>query len=392
MNLFDVSQTVMISTRAARRLRQGYLWVYEGDIISQPNDSEPAMVRVLDGSRNHLGFAFYSRRSQIRLRLLCDTEDHPSTDLILRRIRASVARRPLAAPASQAVRLVFAEADLLPSIIVDRYGEYLVLQTLSCGADQLKGVLIELLREELRPTGIVERNDFRARRLEGLTESTGVCCGAIPPVVPIDEAGINYEVDILGGQKTGFFLDQSENRSAAERYARGEALDCFTNTGGFALHFARRCESVTGIDAAAPSIERARRNAALNGFANAVFEEANVFDYLKSVEKAGRRFDMICLDPPAFAKNRSSLAAARGGYKEINLRAMKLLRAEGILITSSCSYHLDQEEFRRILASAGADTKRDIQILEQRSQSSDHPVLAAMPETHYLKCFILRVL
>jgi 23S rRNA (cytosine1962-C5)-methyltransferase len=291
-----------------------------------------------------------------------------------------------------ASRLVFGEADLLPSIIVDRYADYLVLQTLSAGADALKPMLVSILQEILHPSGILERNDVKARLLEGLDECRGVLCGSIPELVEITEGDVRFLVDLSGGQKTGFFLDQSENRIAARSYASGRVLDCFTNTGAFALHFARRAESVLAADVSRDSLERARKNAALNGCRNVEFREANVFDLLRDLERAGENFDMVCLDPPAFAKNRGSLAAARGGYKEINLRAMKLLKPEGILVTSSCSYHLVEPEFAELIEEAAHDARRYAQILERRSQSRDHPILAGMPETHYLKCFILRLL
>jgi 23S rRNA (cytosine1962-C5)-methyltransferase len=291
-----------------------------------------------------------------------------------------------------ACRLIFGEADLLPSIVVDRYGNYLVLQTLSSGADAIKNLVVEILRDLLNPAGILERNDVKARALEGLAETSGILWGEAPGQVQILEAGIRFQVDLLHGQKTGFFLDQSDNRIAAEAHASGRCLDCFTNTGAFALHFARRCESVTAVDVSAPSLAQARANADLNDMKNVEFQEGNVFDYLRERERAGDRFTTICLDPPAFAKNRGALPAARGGYKEINLRAMKLLGPEGVLITSSCSYHLSEEDFLALLVQASQDARRPVHIMERRAQSADHPILLGMPETHYLKCFILRIL
>jgi len=248
------------------------------------------------------------------------------------------------------------------------------------------------LEEELRPAGVVERNDVKARRLEGLELRKGLLAGSVPERVEITEAGVRFQVDLLGGQKTGFFLDQRDDRVAAARYASGAALDCFTNTGAFALHFAQGCESVTAVDTSAESIAQGRTNALLNGVTNVEFIEANVFDLLREMEQGGRRFDLICLDPPAFAKNRSSLAGAKGGYKELNLRAMKLLKPEGVLVTSSCSFHLSESAFVTILQQAAHDARRYVQVLERRGQSRDHPVLIGMPETLYLKCFILRIL
>jgi 23S rRNA (cytosine1962-C5)-methyltransferase len=244
----------------------------------------------------------------------------------------------------------------------------------------------------MRPCGILERNDVKTRRLEGLEESRGILWGNVPDQVRIEEDGVSFLVDLNAGQKTGFFLDQSQNRLAAREYVSGRALDMFTNTGAFALHFAARCESILAVDLGRDSLEQGKRNAALNQVANIEFREGNAFDTLKELDRTGERFDVVCLDPPAFAKNRSALPGALGGYKEINLRAMKLLNPEGILVTSSCSYHLSETAFFNLIQNAARDAHRYVQVLERRSQAFDHPILAGMPETHYLKCFILRVL
>ncbi len=389
--LFDIQKEVAISPEGVHRLRKGHLWIYAGDITAAPSSPAP-IVRVRDASHNTLGFAFYSPQSQIRLRLLSRETQPPTLGLIRDRLRLAIDRRRERLREDSACRLVFGEADWLPSVIIDRYGDYLVLQTLSSGADALKNVLVDILRELQNPLGVLERNDVKARRLEGLEERCGILWGELPPQIRISEAGVKFWVDLLGGQKTGFFLDQSDNRIAARSYASGRCLDCFTNTGAFALHFAQRCDSVISIDVSAPSLTQAQRNADLNGLKNVEFQEGNVFDYLRERERAGDKFDTICLDPPAFAKNRGSLPAARGGYKEINLRALKLLAPEGILITSSCSYHLSEADFFELLRQASQDAHRSVQILERRAQSTDHPTLLGMPETHYLKCFILRAL
>ncbi len=391
MHSFDIQSEVEISPAAVRRLRRGHLWVFSSDVVVEPAGTAPPIVRVVDASHRVLGHAFYSRQSQIRLRLLTRDATAPTRELLRERLRASIMRRQLQGNVN-ASRLVFGEADLLPSIVLDRYGEYLVLQTLSAGADALKPDLIDFLRELLNPRGILERNDVKARVLEGLPETRGILWGTAPEQVEISEGGIRFLVDLSGGQKTGFFLDQADNRIAAGRYAAGSALDCFTNTGAFALHFARRCDSVLAIDVSQPSLAQARRNAELNGSANVRFIEGNVFDLLREFERAGQRFDTICLDPPAFAKNRAALAGARSGYKEINLRALRLLRPEGILVTSSCSYHLSEQLFEELLQESAQDARRYVQVLERRAQSRDHPILEGMPETHYLKCFILRAL
>jgi len=389
LNPFAIDHA-QISAAGVRRVRGGHLWIYAGDLQREPAEGNPAIVRVTDPAGNFVGYAFYSRKSQIRLRLFSRDPEPPSPEFFRTGILNSIARRR--AIFVSACRLVFGEGDLLPGIIIDRYGECLVLQTLSSGADALKPLLVDILREALSPAGILERNDVKARRLEGLEEIRGILWGAVPDEIEITEEGTRFAVDLLRGQKTGFFLDQSQNRIAARRYASGDALDCFTNTGGFALQFARNCRSVLAVDISSDSLLLARRNSELNGFHNVEFVEANVFDYLRELESAGRLFDTICLDPPAFAKNRKALPGARSGYKEINLRALKLLKPEGILITSSCSYHMLESDFFELLCEAARDCRRYIQVIERRGQASDHPVLAGMPETHYLKCFFLRVL
>jgi 23S rRNA (cytosine1962-C5)-methyltransferase len=392
LNPFAIDHQVRIAASAVRRLRQGHLWIYAGEVDLEPEGEDPSIVRVADPAGNLLGHAFYSRHSTIRLRLLSRDTESPSLELFRTRIGDAIARRRGKQETASACRLVYGEADLLPGIIVDRYGDCLVLQTLSSGADALKSYLIPILREALEPTGIVQRNDVKARRLEGMEEVRSVLWGSIPDEMEILEDGIHFLVDLLRGQKTGFFLDQSENRVAAKKYASGKALDCFTNTGAFALHFASRCESVLAVDISSDSLDLARRNAERNGIRNIEFISRNVFDYLRELESQGRLFDTICLDPPAFAKNRKSLSGARSGYKEINLRSMKLLRPEGILITSSCSYHMSEPDFFEALCDAARDCHRYFQVIERRGQASDHPTLASMPETHYLKCFIIRVL
>jgi 23S rRNA (cytosine1962-C5)-methyltransferase len=387
-----VDAEAVISPAGARRLRQGHLWVYAADVVSEPENPATPIVRVADSAGNVQGYALYSSQSQIRLRLLSRDSSPPTSQLFRDRLKAAIRRRAGMIEAGTACRLVFGEADLLPSIVVDRYGPFLVLQTLSYGADALRSNLVTWLIEELQPAGVVERNDVKARRLEGLELRKGLLAGAVPERVEITEAGLRFQIDLLGGQKTGFFLDQRDNRIAAARYASGEGLDCFTNTGAFALHFAAGCERVIAIDSSAESLTQGRANALLNEISNIEFLEANVFDLLREMDHAGRRFDLICLDPPAFAKNRSSLAAAKGGYKELNLRAMKLLRPEGVLVTSSCSFHLSEATFLTLLQQAAHDAHRYVQVIERRGQSRDHPVLIGMPETHYLKCFVLRVL
>jgi len=290
-----------------------------------------------------------------------------------------------------AYRMVYGESDLLPSLIVDRYGDCFVIQTLSQGMDALKQMWVELLVERFSSWAIIERNEARVRDLEGLPRLAGVVYGDKPDEFVVFEGGVQFAIDLVEGQKTGSFLDQRENRIATARYARGRALDCFTYQGAFALHMSRSAQRVTAVDVSAPALARATRNAELNGATNIEFMEANVFDWLREKEQAGERFDVINLDPPAFAKNRASIEAATRGYKELNLRAMKLLASGGTLITSTCSYHMSEEAFLNVIAAAASDAGRSVQLIEKRMQARDHPVLISMPETYYLKCMILRV-
>jgi 23S rRNA (cytosine1962-C5)-methyltransferase len=373
------------------RLRSGHLWIYRSDVRSA--QAEPgAIVRLVDERGSFQGRAFYSDKSQIAIRLLT-REDRPvDRAFFADRLRRAAAYRDLVVENSQASRLVYSEADLLPSLIVDRYGDYLVVQTLSQGSERAKSLLVEILVELFSPRGILERNDPKVRLLEGLEQRVSVLYGEIPPEIPAQENGVTFAHDLLKGQKTGSFLDQRENHLAARRYASGDVLDCFSYQGGFALTVAGKAAHVQGIEMAPAAIEAARRNQEMNGISNVDFREGNTFDLLKEYDEAGRRFQMVILDPPAFAKNRDSIPAAQRGYKEINLRALKLLKPGGFLLTCSCSYHITEPLFLQILAEAANDAKKAIVVAERRTQAQDHPILLTMPETHYLKCFIVKVL
>ncbi len=383
--------SVIISPRGVERIRLGHLWVYRSDIRTA--QAEPgAVVRLTDERGRFHGRAFYSDKSQIAVRLLT-REDRPvDRAFFTERIQQAVAYRGRVVENSEAFRLVYSEADLLPSLIVDRYADYLVVQTLSQGTERHKGLLVEILVELLAPKGILERNDPKVRLLEGLEQKVSVLHGEVPPEIRVSENGVLFAYDLPKGQKTGSFLDQRENHWAARRYASGDVLDCFSYQGGFALTVAARCDHVEVIEMAPAAIEAARRNQQLNGISNVHFREGNTFDLLKEYDEAGRRFRMIILDPPAFAKNRDSLPAAQRGYKEINLRALKLLEPGGYLITCSCSYHVTEPLFLQILAEAANDAKRNVAVVERRTQAQDHPILLTMPETHYLKCLILRAI
>src|SRR5215213_1626528 len=368
-----MSESVIITQRGAERARAGHLWIYRSDVRDAREAPGGSVVTVRDERGRFVGRALYSSRSEISLRLLTLADEEIDREWWRARLRAAARRRKGIAPEANAYRLVYSEGDLLPSLIVDVYGDVLVMQTLSQGTDALKEMLVSLL-------------------VEGLEMRAGVVYGDAPEELEIEQHGVRFLVHPLGGQKTGSFLDQRENRLAARRLARGRALDCFTFNGAFALHLAGACESVLGLDISGEAVEAARRNAELNGAGNVEFREANVFDALREMEAAGATFDTIVLDPPAFAKNRASVRAAARGYKEINLRALKLLRPGGVLVTCTCSYHMSEQLFLEILTDAATDARRRVQLVEKRAQSSDHPVLFGVPETYYLKCVIARVI
>lgn len=385
---------VRVNKRGADRVRQGHLWIYQSDVIEVAAKGG-SVVTVKDERGNFVGQALFSDSSQIALRFLTQTNEEINRDWWRRRIVEAAGRRNISAE-TNAYRLIYSEGDLLPSLIVDRYADVYVLQTLSQGSDAVKQLLIEILVEEFNPRAVIERNDVRVRSLEGLPLIAGTVYGDAPAELEILQHGLRFIVEPLGGQKTGSFLDQRENRLAARAAAqttdKGRALDCFTFNGAFALHLASVCERVIGVDISGDAVAAAQRNAALNGMTNVEFREANVFDLLRELENAGERFDVIVLDPPAFAKNRASLKAAVRGYKEINLRALKLLNPGGVLVTCTCSYHVSEELFLEILAQAAIDAHRRVQVVEKRMQASDHPVLVGMPETYYLKCVLAKVI
>lgn len=383
---------VTLTSRGASRILSGHYWVYRSDLRSAQGAEPGDTVRLRDERGRFLGKAWYSSRSQIALRLLT-RDDVPIDDTYLRaRLEAAARFRERVVENSTAYRLVYAESDGLPSLIIDRYADVLVLQTLSQATERRKADFVRLLQELFQPAAIVERNDPKVRLLEGLEQTAGVLAGRCEAPVEAAENGLHFLYDVLHGQKTGAFLDQRENRAAAAGYSRGEVLDCFCYTGGFALAAARAAASVEGIDLSPAAVIAAREHAGRNHIiTNATFREANVFDVLKQYAEAGRRFDMIILDPPAFAKNRASLEAARRGYKEINLRALKILRPGGVLVTCSCSHHVSEDMLLELVAEAVLDARRTVVVLERRSQGRDHPILLTMPETHYLKCLVLAV-
>ena len=386
--------TVRVNKKGAHRVRAGHLWIYRSDVVDVDAEGG-SVVTVKDERGNFIGQALYSDASQIALRFVTQAQEEIDRGWWRRRIVEAAARRNITAD-TNAYRLVYSEGDLLPSLIVDRYNDVLVLQTLSQGTDALKATFTEILIEEFEPRAVIERNDARVRELEGLPLISAALYGDASDEIEIVQHGLRFVVSPGTGQKTGSFLDQRENRLAARAAAaltsRGRALDCFTFNGAFALHLASVCEEVIGIDISGDAEAAAKRNAQLNELGNVEFREANVFDALRELETRGERFDVIVLDPPAFAKNRASLSAAVRGYKEINLRALKLLNAGGVLVTCTCSYHVGEDLFLEILDQAASDAHRRVQVVEKRMQASDHPVLLGMPETYYLKCVIARVL
>lgn len=385
----SIEPTVVISHRGEARVRASHPWIYRTDVV-EARAAGGDTVRVVGPRGRLVGQALYSDKSEIALRLLTRGSDRADVALWRARLESAIAYRAELAIDATACRLVHGEADLLPSLIVDRYGDYLVMQTLSQGADRLLPQIRDLLVERLAPAGILARNDQRVRQLEGLESRVDVLHGSVPGTVTVREGRIEYDVDLWKGQKTGLFLDQRENRLAAAQYARGRLLDCFSYQGGFALQLASRCSDVLAIDVSEEAVARLDRNTRRNGLANIQTRVANVFDQLRMLERDGQRFETIVLDPPAFAKNKASVQKALAGYKEINLRALKLLVPGGYLVTCSCSYHVDEATFGQIVYEAAADARVPVMVVEKRMQSRDHPVLLGVPETYYLKCFILR--
>ena len=388
--------SVKLSTRGVARLQARHPWVYRSDITEEKDVPPGAVVRVLDPRGKFLGTALYSSSSQIAIRMISHGSVPDLPALVAERIRAAIAYRTNLVANTDAYRLVFSEADFLPGLIVDRYNDVISVQILTQAMDAapVREAILQTLCDELQTAGIVERVDARIRDLEQLQpRPSGLLRGEKSSTV-INMNGIRFHYDGLEGQKTGAFLDQRENYAAAAQYAHGEALDAFCYQGGFALHFAlhpaAKCSSVTGVDSSRPALEMAEKNAALNG-RELEWIEANAFDLLREYAAAGRRYDTIVLDPPAFAKTKHDLDKALRGYKELNLRAMKMLRPAGILITCSCSFHVSVNDFLKVLADAAQDAHKSLRLLENRGAAKDHPVLLNVPETSYLKCLILSV-
>jgi len=385
----NLTASAVLSPRGTERLRLGHPWIYRSDIARAK--AEPGDLVLVKSERGRpLGWALWSSESQIALRFVSTDGNVNDQTLWRDRLVTAIAYRDSLALDGTACRLVHGEADRLPALIVDRYDDVLVMQTLCQGMDRRRDQIAQELVNMLMPRGILARNDPKVRRLEGLEERVDVLYGEVPDTIRIREGAIHYDVDVRHGQKTGLFLDQRENHEAAARYATGRGLDAFTYHGGFALQMAAKCTQVVALDGSEAAIAAVQANCASNGITNVEARVANVFDELREFEVSGEHFDTIVLDPPAFAKSKSSIPGAVAGYKEINLRAFKLLNPGGHLITCSCSYNVDDDLFFEIIAAAASDARATIALVERRLQSRDHPVLVGVPETSYLKCLVLR--
>jgi 23S rRNA (cytosine1962-C5)-methyltransferase len=380
---------VKISRRGAKRLQEGHVWVYRSDIVSADGVGPGTAVGITDERGKFLGTALYSSSSQIAVRMISTRSVSDLQTLLRERIQAAVGYRAKVVSDTDAYRVVFSEADFLPGLIVDRYNDLLSLQILTqaMDADPVRQTIVSELSQQLKPAAIIERVDPRIRELEQLPARASGSIQGDHASTTFTMNQVRFHFEALEGQKTGSFLDQRENYAAAAHYAHGEALDVFCYQGGFALHIAQACSRVTGIDSSRPALEMAERNATLNG-REIEWVEANAFDLLRDYADAGRRYDTIALDPPAFAKSKSNLETALRGYKELNLRALKMLRPGGILVTCCCSYHVSPVQYLDVVRVAARDVHRNLRIVENRGQAKDHPVLLNVPETEYLKCII----
>ena len=376
------------------RVRGGHPWIYASEIEKVEGTFENGdIVDVADYRGKFIGRGFYNPQSQISLRILTRNDEPCDRDFFARRIQeAWDYRRLLCDPMS--CRLIYSESDFLPGLVVDKFADVLVLQSLSLGIERIKDMICDLLMEIIQPVGIWERSDVPVRRLEGMEQTTGLLRGEVPDEVDMVENGIHFLVDVKHGQKTGFFLDQKQNRAALAPLCRdARVLDCFCHNGSFSLHAAKYgARSVLGVDISEEALEVARRNAALNGFENVTFEAHNCFDLLHELTDAGEKFDLVILDPPAFTKNKAAVPSAIRGYKEINLRGLKLVRPGGFLVTCSCSQHVLPEMFQDVINQAARDAKKRIRLVEYRTQGYDHPILPQSVETKYLKTMIIQVM
>jgi 23S rRNA (cytosine1962-C5)-methyltransferase len=387
---------VHVARGRQKRIVEGHPWLFQGEVDYIHGDFNPGdIVTVVDGRGHFLGKGYINPKSQILVRMLTTKDEPVDRDFFKRRLERAWAHRQRLMEDTSSCRVVFGEADFLPGLIVDKFGDILSIQALALGIDRWMPDIVEILDELLQPRGIYERNDVPVRELEGLTQKKGFLRGEFDPRFTIQENGLEMLVDVANGQKTGYFLDQRENRRAVRPYAKGaRVLDCFSNVGGFALNAAAAgATEVVVVDASEEALAAARQNAERNGLADRMtFQAGNAFDILRQMEANQERFDTIVLDPPAFAKNKGALEGAVRGYKEINLRAMRMLPEGGFLITCSCSYHMTPDLFKAVIADAAFDARRRLRLIEERAQPVDHPIVVGYPESHYLKCLIYEVI
>jgi 23S rRNA (cytosine1962-C5)-methyltransferase len=382
---------VEVTRKGESRLESGHLWVYSSDVSNRGKAEAGGIVHVTSQRGRFLGTALYSSTSQITLRLLSPGRIDSIEQFLAARLSDAFEHRKRVVNDSECYRLVHADGDLLPALVVDRYGDYFAVQFLNQAMDRLTPEVAACLESLFQPKGIMARNDAAVRRLEELPLETKVIQGEVPAKVEVKMNGLRFLADLAGGQKTGIYLDQRENYLAAARYARGRVLDCFTSTGGFALHLARTCETVEAVDSSATALAAAAVNRDANALTNIDFREADVFHLLSGYVNARRSFDAIVIDPPAFAKNKATVDQAIRGYRDLNLRALRLLGKGGVLVTCSCSYHVSEADLLTVTAEAALDAGKRLRVLERRAQAADHPILLTVPETHYLKCLIFEV-
>jgi 23S rRNA (cytosine1962-C5)-methyltransferase len=380
--------TVKVSRKGAARVVDGHPWIFRSDLLDTADAQGGDAVRVVDQNKHLLGTAHYSSSSQIALRMLALKQVDADEGFYRERIRAAQRYREKVVRGSNAYRLVHAEADGLPALIIDRYGDYFTIQTLDQGMERATEHVLSALVGEFAPQGVIARNDAAVRTLEQLPRETRILHGSLPSSCDLEMNGFRFQADLAHGQKTGIFLDQRENYAASALYGRGRILDCFTSTGGFAIHMAKGAETIEAIDSSGPALETARRNAEANHINNIQFREADAFAYLAG---AKGKYNTIVLDPPAFAKSRAQVEAALRAYRDINLRALKLLEPGGVLITCSCSHHVGEAALMQVVAEAALTARRTVRVMERRIQAQDHPVLLTVPETLYLKCLLLYV-
>jgi 23S rRNA (cytosine1962-C5)-methyltransferase len=382
---------IHLTPKGWRWQRTGHPWVYRDDLAAPPTLPSGELVAVLGPQDRFLGQAFYSAKSRIALRLATTTEEALDQAWWEARLLKALDYRHQVVQDSEAYRLIHGEADGFPGLVVDVYGRHLAVQALHPGMERLLPVVMDLLTRYLRPHSITLRHDAEVRRLEGLPLKVETVAGALPDSLEVQVGQVRLAVDVPGGQKTGLFLDQRENWAAAAPWARGEVLDVFAYQGGFGLHLARRARHATLVESSAPALALAQENARRNGLANLELVRANAFDFLKQAVASGRRFDMVALDPPAFAKSRQERTAAMRGYQEINRRALQLLKPGGVLVTCSCSYNLSEADFLEIIRAAATAAGRQARLIERRGAARDHPGCLSLPESMYLKCFIMQV-